>query len=116
MPSLNTILKLAMLKIRLLFLKQVVGFGGQRNIPVESLQFSKLPFVDLEYCKKNVPDKLLVYTLLTDKFCVGVGNGKYVDCPLGLSKIENHKSWHSSKKMAMTIQFRVHGRFIPCCI
>ncbi|XP_034252944.1 uncharacterized protein LOC117652273 isoform X2 [Thrips palmi] len=74
----------------------VVGFGGERNTPIESLQLSKLPFVDLEICQGTVPDKLLVYTYLTDKFCVGVANGSSVgqgDSGGGLAFPTSERQW-----------------------
>ncbi|XP_034246691.1 polyserase-2-like [Thrips palmi] len=72
----------------------VVGFGGSGNL--EALQFSRLPFIDLEVCKGQVPDRLLVYTALKDKFCVGVSNGSSVgkgDSGGGLAFATPDRQW-----------------------
>lgn len=55
--------------------RQVVGFGNTAYHASETLRFARLPFVDREICKREVEDKLAIYTLLPDKFCVGSVNG-----------------------------------------
>ncbi|KAJ1519759.1 hypothetical protein ONE63_005015 [Megalurothrips usitatus] len=74
----------------------VIGFGGLSESPSEELKFARLPFVHADTCRKHVNNKLAVFSVLPDKFCVGSVNRTTVgkgDSGGGLAFPDKDRQW-----------------------
>lgn len=78
----------------------MVGFGdlGGRvgsALPSEDLKVARLPFVRAEACRRKINNKLAIFNVLPDKFCVGFLNREFL-----------------SPRLRMRLYYRLCGDFI----
>ncbi|XP_034232819.1 uncharacterized protein LOC117640424 [Thrips palmi] len=74
----------------------VVGFGDNALAASETLRFARLPFLRREDCQKLVIDKLAIFNLLPDKYCVGFLNNTSVapgDSGGGMAFPSEDRAW-----------------------
>ncbi|XP_052121866.1 uncharacterized protein LOC113217967 [Frankliniella occidentalis] len=75
----------------------VVGFGYTADVASDELRFAKLPFIRGEECRKQVTDKLAIFSHLPDKFCVGFVNSTSVapgDSGGGMAFPSDDRIWY----------------------